>query len=103
MIVAIIQMKEVANVNKALIKEGIKATRMATVGAFLKGRNETFLIGSNDEKVPGTIEVIEGAISKKSRVKIVATEDGQFDHANSLKGHGGATIFVLNVEQFLKV
>lgn len=103
LIVAIVNLAEVNNVNKALTENKIKATRINSTGAFLKGKNATFIIGSNDEKVFTIIDVIEGSISTKSRIKMVATSDKEFDRANRLKGEGGATIFVLDVGHFLKI
>ena len=103
MIIAVVNIGDAANVNKALIESDFKATRMNTIGAFFKGRNETFLIGINDERVPTAINVIEKAIPKKKSLKVVAVDDNKFDAVNSLSIKSNATIFVLNVDMFLKV
>ena len=67
------------------------------------GKNETFLIGINDEQVPIAIDAIEEAIPKKKSLRVVAVDDNKFDVVNNLSIKSNATIFVLNVDMFLKV
>ena len=67
--------------------------------------NTTFLIGTNDEKVIEIIEIIE--THSKTRSKLVPnsiiSEFGMFSSLPVEVKIGGATVFVLNVEQFIKI
>lgn len=105
MIIAIISNEDAAKVQKGLVKEGFNATRLATKGGFLREGNETFLIGVNDEKVPQVLDIFEKY--SKTRNKIVPnTIVNEFSSYSSLPMEvsvGGATVFIINVDQFIKI
>ena len=105
MIIAIVSSDDANNVQKALIQAQHQATKLATTGGFLMKGNTTFLIGAEDEKVKSIIDVI-GNHSKKRRKVIpnsVINEFGMLATSPVEVTVGGATIFVLNVEQFVKL
>ncbi|MDL2292113.1 cyclic-di-AMP receptor [Acholeplasma sp. OttesenSCG-928-E16] len=105
LIVAIISYQDANRVQKELIKEKFTATRLATTGGFLRARNATFLLGVNDDKVPDVLDIIERG--SKTRVKVVPntiiSEYGSVSTLPTQVQVGGATIFVITVDQFLKV
>lgn len=105
MVVAIISTEDANKIQKVLIESGIIATRLATTSGFLRARNATFLIGVNDEQVPDVLNLIEEN-TKKRNVTVPNTIVNEFGAFASLPIEvevGGATIFVLNVDQFMKV
>jgi uncharacterized protein YaaQ len=105
LIIAIVSNDDANKVSKGLIKENFFVTKLATTGGFLMSGNTTFLIGTNDEKVVEIIEIIERY--SKTRSKLVPTsivsEFGMFSSMPVEVKVGGATIFVMPVEQFIKV
>ncbi len=105
LVVAIVSSDDANNVQKALIKEHFQATKLATTGGFLMKGNTTYLIGAEDEKVPAIIEVIGNHSKQRKKIipNSVINEFGMLATSPVEVTVGGATIFVLNVEQFVKL
>lgn len=105
LIIAIVSSDDANNVQKALIKEHYQATKLATTGGFLMKGNTTFLIGAEDEKVDAIIKVIGNHSKERKKVipNSVVNEFGMLATTPIEVKVGGATIFVLNVEQFVKL
>ncbi|NLC54851.1 MAG: transcriptional regulator [Erysipelothrix sp.] len=105
LILAIVSNDDSQNVTTLLTKENYSVTRLATTGGFLKAGNTTIIVGTEDERVDHVIELI-GQESKK-RTEVVpssASYDlGRFASFPVEVEVGGATIFVLDIEQFLKL
>ena len=105
LVIAIVSSDDANNVQKALIKEHYQATKLATTGGFLMKGNTTFLIGADDEKVPAIIKVIGNQSKQRKKIipNSVINEFGMLATSPVEVTVGGATIFVLNVEQFVKL
>ncbi len=105
MIIAVVNSDDSNSVMRALTKNKIQATKLATTGGFLMAGNTTFLIGIEDEKVPEVIEVISSHSKKRKQVMPAATSYGVglYDPMPIEVTVGGATIFVLDIERFEKV
>ena len=105
LIIAIVSNDDANKVSKGLVKENFFVTKLATTGGFLMSGNTTFLIGTNDERVVEIIEIIE--THSKTRNKLVPnsifSEFGMFSSLPVEVKVGGATVFVLPVDQFIKV
>ena len=86
-------------------KSKLLSNTFSSTGGFLKAGNTTIIVGTEDENVEHVIELI-GQESKK-RVEVVpssASYDlGRFSSFPVEVEVGGATIFVLDIEQFLKL
>ena len=92
-------------VSQALTKGGFSVTKLATTGGFLMSGNTTFIIGVNDDKVDEVIEII-GKHSKKRKQMVPSTASygmGMYTSFPVEVTVGGATLFVLDVEQFQKL
>lgn len=105
LIIAIVSSDDASNVQKGLIKEHYQATKLATTGGFLMKGNTTFLIGADDEKVKAIIEVIGNHSKQRKKIipNSVINEFGMLATSPVEVTVGGATIFVLNVEEFVKL
>ena len=105
MIIAIVSSDDASNVQKALIKEHYQATKLASTGGFLMKGNTTFLIGTEDEKVSSVIEIIGNHSKQRKKIipNSVVNEFGMLATTPIEVTVGGATIFVLNVEQVVKL
>lgn len=89
------------------MNEGYSATKLATTGGFLRSGNTTLLLGVDDNKFDGAMAVIEKVC--KSRKQIATSPSPMAGSTGVYAPYpievmvGGATIFVLNVEQFTKI
>lgn len=105
LILAIISNDDSNAVIRTLQKNDYSLTRLATTGGFLKAGNTTIIIGCDDDKVSRAIELI-GEESRR-RTEIVpasATYDIARYAAFPVEVQvGGATIFVIDIEQFVKL
>ena len=107
LIIAIVQDEDSARLVRGLMDAGYGVTKLATTGGFLRSGNTTLLVGVEDERFDGAMEVIEKVC--KSRKKI-ATSPSPMSGATGVYVPypievvvGGATVFVLNVEKFVKI
>ena len=104
-IIAIVNSDDSSSVQAALTEEGYFVTKLSTTGGFLKKGNTTFFIGTNDDKVEHAVGIIKE--NSKKRVEkeptVPPTEMGEFFTPIMVDVLvGGATVFVLDIEQFEK-
>lgn len=107
LIIAIVQDEDASRLISNLMSEGFGVTKLATTGGFLRSGNTTLLVGIDDEKFDSAMKTIERVC--KSR-KQIATSPSPISGTTGVYVPypvevmvGGATIFVLNVEQFVKI
>ena len=84
LIIAIVNSDDSSSVQGALTEGGYFVTKLSTTGGFLKKGNTTFFVGTNDDKVEDCISIIK---AHSIMVDVLV---------------GGATVFVLNIDQFEK-
>jgi uncharacterized protein YaaQ len=107
MVMAIVNNDDSRNVIDRLARRGFSVTTISSSGGFLRVGNTTLLCGVDDEKIDEVTSVIRE--SCPSRIQYVTPlppvmEPGEVNIPSPVEKHvGGATIFVLNVEQFEKV
>ena len=101
LIIAIVQDEDSARLVRGLMDAGYGVTKLATTGGFLRSGNTTLLVGVEDERFDGAMEVIEKVC--KSR-KQIATSPSPMSGATGVYVPypievvvGGATVFVLDV------
>ena len=105
LVLAIVGNDDQAAVLSALTAESFQATKLATTGGFLKAGNTTFLIGVEDNKVNRVIEIITEYSSKRTQVvpSSTAMDVGMYTSFPIEITVGGATIFVIDVDQFIRI
>ncbi|MCR8646028.1 cyclic-di-AMP receptor, partial [Paenibacillus sp. N1-5-1-14] len=59
LLVAVVQDKDSNRLSNALIKAGIRATKLASTGGFLRAGNTTFMVGVEDERVQEVFKIIQ--------------------------------------------
>ena len=105
LVFAIINSDDSSSVTRSLTKNGFSSTRLATTGGFLMSKNVTLMVGVDEEKVSEVIEIIKQHCH--SRKQIISTASGvnrEFPTGMPVEVNvGGATIFVVDVEQFRRV
>ncbi len=104
LILAIVSNDDSSSVSAELTKANYSVTRLATTGGFLRAGNTTIIIGTDDDKVEHCIEIIKN--ESKRRTEIVPStasyDIGRYASFPVEVQVGGATIFILDVEQFIK-
>lgn len=104
LILAIVNNDDSPVVANNLTANGFSVTKLATTGGFLKAGNTTFIVGTDDEKVTDVISIIESHSKRRTQIVPTSATEGSpmFESAPLEVSVGGATIFVLDVEQFKK-
>lgn len=104
LVVAIVHVDDSAHIIAALAQKGYGTTCLASQGSFLQQENRTLFTGVADERVKEVISIIRGAVhwrqaqvpGKHPGNSMVVAEDDPVTVA-------GATVFVLDVDQFMRV
>jgi uncharacterized protein YaaQ len=106
LIVAIVQDDDAGDLIDILTEEGFRVTKLATTGGFLKSGNTTLMIGVEKEKVDKVLSVIEEVCKVRDQVVTspspVAGATGVYVPYPIEVEVGGATIFVLDVDKFVR-
>ncbi len=106
LIVAIINNDDANAVMSHLTEAGYSATKLTTSGGFLRSGNVTLIIGVEKSKVDDVINIIGEYSSQRKQITPVNTTYIGESMLSSMPVEitvGGATIFVLDVEQFYKI
>lgn len=107
LIIAIVQDEDASRLVSNLMNEGYGVTKLATTGGFLRAGNTTLLVGVDDDKFDGAMAIIEKVCKSRKQMATspspVAGTTGVYVPYPIEVMVGGATIFVLNVEQFIKM
>lgn len=107
LIIAIVQDEDASRLVSTLMNEGFSVTKLATTGGFLRAGNTTLLLGVDDDRLQSAMDVIEQIC--KSRKQIATSPSPVAGTASVYVPYpievtvGGATIFVLEVDQFVKL
>ena len=92
-------------VSKGLLKNGFRATKLASTGGFLSAGNTTFLICCNEDEVDHVVEICKDySRRRKQFVPSSAIFDRGVGETYPVEvAIGGATIFVTDIERFEQV
>ena len=107
LIIAIVQDEDAPRLITEMMSEGFSATKLATTGGFLRSGNTTLLLGVNEEQLSKCLGIIERICKSRQQISsspVVMGSSG--DHYMSYPIEvtvGSATVFVLQVEQFIKL
>lgn len=106
LVVAIINSDDANAVMSNLTKNGYSATKLSTSGGFLRAGNVTLLIGVENKKVDEVVDLIGEFSSQRKKITQVSNTYIGDTMLTSMPVEitvGGATVFVLDVEQFYKI
>lgn len=105
LIIAIVNSEDASAVLSELTGQGFSVTKLATSGGFLRAGNVTMMIGVEEEQVQKALSLIEEFSSqRKQQVPVNSTYIGDSMITVPVEVTvGGATVFVLDVEQFYKL
>ena len=105
LIIAIVQDEDASRLVSALMNDGYGVTKLATTGGFLHGGNTTLMIGVDKEKVEETLDIIKSKSSTRKEFMVIpSTLPGYADSSPTpvQVTLGGATVFIVDVEQFYR-
>jgi len=103
LIIAIVQDEDSSRLIGQLMNDGFGVTKLATTGGFLRA----LLVGVEDDRFQEAMDLIEKVC--KSRKQIAPSPASMVGMPGSYTPYpievvvGGATIFVLTVDQFVKL
>ena len=104
LVVAVIQDHDSNRLASALTKNNFRATKLASTGGFLRSGNTTFLVGVEDQRIPQLLDIIrDNCRAREQMVTPVSPLGGNADSYIPYPVEvevGGATVFVLPIEQF---
>lgn len=105
LIIAIINSEDSHNVLGEITKAGFYATKLSTTGGFLRTGNLTLLMGVEDEKVDEILDILRENCRKREEITPVMPnyDTGVYNAIPVKITVGGATVFVLDVDQFHKM
>ena len=107
LVMAIINDEDAFHVMDALNEKGFSITKLASTGGFLRSGMTTIISGVQEDRIEELIGILEKKC--KSRKQITSVNSTHVSTTESYVPYpvevtvGGATIFVLNIEDFRKV
>ncbi|WP_251861652.1 cyclic-di-AMP receptor [Clostridium sp. Marseille-Q2269] len=107
LVIAIVQDDDASDLIDEITEDGFRVTKLATTGGFLKAGNTTLMIGVEEKDVDKLIKKIEEIC--KVRKQIVTSPSPVTGSAGMYVPYpievevGGATVFVVDVDKFVRV
>ncbi|MDO4799814.1 MAG: cyclic-di-AMP receptor [Bacillota bacterium] len=105
LVVAIVHDEDAGTLLKRLVSADFGVTKLASTGGFLKAGNTTLLIGVPAVRLDEVVHIIE--TSCRTRKEITTTSSVIAE--NAMMGIpieisvGGATVFVIDIEKYMKL
>ena len=108
LIIAIVQDEDSSKLLSKLMQIGLSATKLATTGGFLKAGNTTLLLGVEEERIQDALKIIESVCKSRKQLTTAPTAMTGITHGEYTTYPvevtvGGATVFILSIDQCLKV
>lgn len=106
LVMAVIQDKDSAMLSDGLIEANFQATKLSSTGSFLRAGNTTFMIGVEDKRVDEVLAVIKENCQSRDEyiatpVSLDVTLESSIHYPIEVRV-GGATVFVLPVDNFMR-
>lgn len=103
LVLAVVEDDDAANLMDALIDAGVQATKLASTGGFLLRGNTTLLIGVDDERVSLVLDIVQRTCVRRRKLMPHSSSEIPTSVTMPIEVEsGGATVFVLSVDQFHK-
>lgn len=108
LVIAIVEDEDSIDLIDVLTEGEYRVTKLATTGGFLKSGNTTLMVGVEEEKVKGVIDIIKDVCKKRKEILAAPTtlNGGEGAYIQQYPIHvsvGGATVFVIDIDQFIKI
>lgn len=104
LILAIVQNKDSGRLASQFVDQNIRATKLSTTGGFLKEGNTTFIIGISEKRVDEVLDLIKETCQAREQymtppISLDMAMDTQLPYPIEIQV-GGATVFVMPIDQF---
>jgi uncharacterized protein YaaQ len=106
LVIGIVNNDDAGHLLAEITKASLQATKLSTSGGFLKMGNATILVGVEDERVDEVTEIFKNCCSRRTQMVPTAPPfigEGFLSAAPVEITIGGATIFILDIEKFVKL
>lgn len=105
LILAIVSNDDASVLMKELVKEKFMVTKLSSTGGLLRKGNTTLMIGSRDDDVNKILNIIHKFSKTRNELvpSSVISDIGIIPSTPLEVTVGGATIFVVDVEKFMKI
>lgn len=106
LVIGIVNSDDAADLLSEITKASFQATKLSTSGGFLRTGNATVLVGVDDEKVESVIDIFKDCCSRRTQMVPSAPPflgEGFVSVSPVEITIGGATIFIVDVDRFLKI
>lgn len=106
LLLIVVQDSDVNALMDDLIDKGFRVTRLSSTGGFLKSGNTTIFMGVEDDKLDQCIKIIESNCKRRKTTTAMMNPNMQGAMFQTFPVEieiGGATVFILNVDQFLRI
>ena len=106
LVLAIIHDEDAHKLMTALNKSNFQVTKLASTGGFLRVGNTTMLVGVEEDKLDQVVKIINDKCQTKKQMTVAnqpytTTPEGYIPYPIEVTA-GGATVFVVDIEQFHK-
>jgi len=107
LIIAVVQDDYADDLVDVITDAGYGVTKLATTGGFLKSGNTTLMIGVKKEEVDNVTSIIKDICKRRNQIvttpSTVTGSTGIYVPYTLEVEVGGATIFVVDVDEFIKI
>lgn len=104
MLIVIVHDEDKSELMKKLVESEFGVTKLSSTGGFLSAGNTTLIIGTKADRVDEALNIIKNTC--KSRKELINTApvftENIFIPMPTEVVHGGATVFVIDVDSFHK-
>lgn len=107
LVLAVIHDEDSHSLMKDLTNQGFMATKLASTGGLLKTGNTTIFVGVEKAKVDSVINIIKKTCKTTKKMSMINSPvnnmaEGMLSYPVEVTV-GGATVFVLDVDQYEKI
>lgn len=107
MIITIIHDEDSHKLVEKLYNSGFSSTKLASTGGLLRTGNTTLFVGVDEDQVEKVIEIIKENCKTTKRISLInpptsSMPEGFMPYPIEVLV-GGATLFVLDVDQYIKI
>lgn len=107
LLLTIVQDADAARLQETLSAQGLQSTKLASTGGFLREGNTTLLIGVEEEEVARVKAIVGDTCRERTKAmranSPIHALEGVFTSPPLEVPVGGAILFVLSVDEFLRL
>lgn len=106
LLITIVHDEDAIDLVDELNSKGYRVTKLASTGGFLKSGNTTMITGVEDDKIEECVNIIKSISRKRDKMVLSPTPSagaGVYIPYPIEVETGGATVFVVDVDTFIKI